>query len=223
MPDAGTAARLAALDTPTLSDALDALGLPAGIGGLTPFGAPRRFAGPARTVRLVVDDGQPRDRHLGTTAIESAPPGSVIVVEHHGREDAAGWGGLLTVAAQQVGVAGVVVDGACRDVDDYVALDFPVLARRAVPASARSRVVEAGTDDPVTIGGVVVSPGDWVVGDRSGVVVIPAARLAEVTSTAERINQREALMVADLHAGATVTTVLGRQYETMLTGGLDDD
>jgi 4-hydroxy-4-methyl-2-oxoglutarate aldolase len=214
-----TRERLAALDTPTLSDALDALGLPSGVGGFTQFGAHRRIVGPARTVRLATDDGVARSRHLCTSAIEESVPGAVIVVEHHDRDDAAGWGGLLTAAAIEVGVAGVVVDGACRDVDDHVSFDFPVFARRAVPATARRRVVEVDTGSPVVIGGATVRPDDWIVADRSGVVVIPVDFVETALDQAERIQQRERLMVADLRGGARVTEVLGRDYEDMLVRG----
>ncbi|MGE0304346.1 MAG: RraA family protein [Acidimicrobiia bacterium] len=209
-------ARLRALDTPTLSDALDALGLPAGLGRFVPFGPAIRVAGRARTVELADDDGVPRDRHLCTTAIESSEPGDVIVVAHGGTPRGAGWGGLLSAAAQEVGVAGVVVSGACRDVDDYVAIDFPVFARHSVPASARTRVVEVATGVPVQLDDVRVAPMDWVVADRSGVVVIPAAEIDRVLATAARVSERERLMVADLRSGSRVTEVLGRQYETML-------
>jgi regulator of RNase E activity RraA len=212
------ATRLRGFDTPTVSDALDALGLPAGVGGFTPYGAARRIAGPARTVRVVLDDGAPRDRHLGVSAIEASVPGAVIVVEHHSRDDCAAWGGLLTVAAQQAGVAGVVVDGSCRDVDDYVDLDFTVLARRAVPTTARGRIVEVESGATVDVGGVAVAPDDLVLGDRSGVVVVPLAAAEDVLEAAARIKRKEELMVADLRAGVRVSTVLGTNYETMLTG-----
>ena len=91
---------LTSLDTPSLSDALDSLGVPAGVGGFSQYGSTRRIVGQAETVRLVADDGRRRERHLGTTAIEAARPGSIIVVEHLEVSDGAGWGGLLAVAAQ---------------------------------------------------------------------------------------------------------------------------
>jgi len=208
--------QLRGFDTCTLSDALDAMGLPSGVGGFNQYGPAKRIVGPATTVRLVADDGRPREQHLGTAAIEAAHPGSIIVVEHLEVCDAAGWGGLLSVAAQHAQVAGVVVDGTCRDVDDYFDLDFIVLARRSVPATARSRVIEGESGSSITIGGVVVNPDDWVVGDRSGVVVIPALAVDELINVATKIAQREQLMMADLRSGVKVTEVLGRQYETML-------
>lgn len=213
---------LSRLDTPTLSDALDLLHLPTGIGGFIQFGSQRRIIGPARTVQLVLDDGYPRKQHLGSKAIETADPGCVIVVEHHSRNDAAGWGGLLTAAAIEVGVNGVVVDGSCRDIDDYVALDFPVQARRAVPATARTRVVESNTGKSVSIGGLIVNPDDWIVADRSGLVVIPAHQLENTIKSALYIQNRETLMVADLRRGIKVSEVLGRQYETMLDALITD-
>jgi 4-hydroxy-4-methyl-2-oxoglutarate aldolase len=214
--DESITARLRELDTPTLSDALDSLGLPGGLGRFVPFGPPDRIVGRARTVELAADDGVARDRHLCTAAIEAAEPGDVLVIAHNGPAEGAGWGGLLSVAAQQAGVAGVIVSGACRDIDDYVALGFPVFARHAVPASARTRVVEIATATSIEIDGARVEPGDWVVADRSGVVLIPAGMIDRVLAAADRVYRREQLMSADLRAGARVTEVLGRQYETML-------
>src|SRR5262245_56651333 len=106
------AARLQKLDTGCVSDALDALGVRGVILGLGPVSVPRRIAGAAVTVRLGPAAGRRPDRHLFTAAIEAAAPGDVIVVEHGGRTDAAGWGGLLSLAAYARGLAGTVVDGA---------------------------------------------------------------------------------------------------------------
>lgn len=155
-------------------------------------------------------------RHLGTTAIEDSEPGDVIVVAHRSTPGAAGWGGLLSVAAQQRGVVGVVIDGSARDLDDYDTLDFPVYGRAGTPVSARGRVAETATGEPVEIAGQTCRPGDWVVADRSGCVVIPVEHLAEVLDTAERLAERERLMAADLRRGEPAPVVLGRDYETML-------
>ncbi|MFE7243128.1 RraA family protein [Streptomyces sp. NPDC057580] len=208
--------RLRQLDTSTLSDALDALGLNGVVPGLTPYGPPTRIAGRARTVELGPATGQVADRHLCTAAIEAAQPGDVIVIAHNSRADVAGWGGLLSVAAQAGGVAGVIVDGVCRDVDDYIDLGLPVYARGAVPTSARGRVAEIATGTAIPLGPVTVRPGDWLVADRSGTVVIVQERVKQVLDTAEALSAREALMAADLRTGQRVTEVLGRTYETML-------
>jgi 4-hydroxy-4-methyl-2-oxoglutarate aldolase len=223
MDDARVRQELIALDTPTLSDALDSCGKPAAIGGLTAFGPPVRIAGRARTVSLVADDGRERGRHLGAGSIDASEPGDVIIVAHHGPESVSGWGGLLATAAKIVGVSGVIVDGACRDVDDYVALDFPVYARRAVPRSARGRVLEDSSDEPVELSGLLIEPRSWVVCDRSGLVVIEQAMITDVLRAARAVQRRERAMADDLRAGAKAATVLGTAYETMLGPSLTED
>jgi len=126
---------------------------------------------------------------------------------------------LLSAAAHRAGVAGVVVDGACRDVDEAADVGFPVFARSATPVSARGRTVEEATDVPVTVGDVTVETGDLVVADRSGVVFIPGGSADEVLAAAERIVGRERSMLGQLAEGATVAAVLDHRYESMLTTG----
>jgi regulator of RNase E activity RraA len=158
-----------------------------------------------------------RGRHLGTAAIEAAQPGDVIVVAAGGRVDAAGWGGVLSLAATMRGVRGVIVDGACRDVDDAATLGLPVYALAAIPATARGRQAEVGWNTRVQVAGIAVVPGDLVVADGSGVVFVPADRAAEVIAAAEQIAAREAAMVRRLRAGEPPSTVLSADYEQMLT------
>lgn len=216
---AGLGERLARLDTCAVSDALDSLGLAGAAPGLAPLWDGGRIAGPVHTVALrPVLEGMapPSGRHLGTTAIEAAGPGDVIVVANGGRTESGAWGGLLSAAAHARGVAGVVVDGACRDVDEAVELGFPVFARAATPVSARGRTIEEATDVPVLVAGVRVVPGDYVVADRSGVVFVAAGAADEVLAAAEGIAAREATMREEIVAGTPVTRVLDRRYEDML-------
>src|SRR5205807_1919017 len=124
--------------------------------------------------------GEHAPRHLGTGAIEAGGPGSVIVIEHHDREDAAGWGGILSLAAKLKGIEGVIVDGTCRDVDDSRDAGFPVFARAATPMTARGRVVEASMGEPIRVADLHVADGDYVVADWSGAVFVPADRAEEI-------------------------------------------
>jgi regulator of RNase E activity RraA len=128
------------------------------------------------------------------------------------------WGGLLSLAAARDGVAGVVLDGACRDVDEARELGFPVFGRGGVPRSARRRVFEESTGDPVSIGGVAVRQGDFVAADSCGVVVVDRSRALDVATEAERLSALEHEMTARLKAGQPVTAVLGHGYETMTSG-----
>ncbi len=208
-------AQLAKLDSCAVSDAFDKLGLQGVVSGLAAMTIPRRIAGRVRTVKL----GAPREdvpkRHLGTATIASSEPGDIIVVEH-GRLDISGWGGLLTRAAMRRGVAGVIVDGGFRDLDEARELNFPIYARSSVPRTARGRVSEHAYNVRVTIGGVEVNPGDLVLADGSGVVFIPEGEAARVIEVAREIFEREALMAKAIDSGEAVDRVLGASYEDLL-------
>ncbi len=222
---AGVLARLAALDSCACSDAMDQLGLVGVAPGMRALTVARRVTGPVITVALGPAQGahgaRTGGRHLGTAAIEAAQPGDVIVVAAGGRVDAAGWGGVLSLAATIRGVCGVIVDGACRDVDESAALGLPLYALGAVPATARGRQAEIGWNIPVDVAGVTVAPGDLVVADGSGVVFLPASRAADVVAAAERIAAREAAMADRLRAGERASAVLSADYEEMLSARED--
>ena len=209
--------RLAKLDTCAVSDAQDKLGIMGTITGIVPLYPTERIAGRAVTVRLVTKGDEEAKVHLGATAVVSADAGDVIVIDHNGRTDVAGWGGILSTAARTKGVAGVIIDGASRDVDEARGLGLPLYGRAATPLTARGRIIEESTNQPIEIAGVAVHPGDYVIADASGIVVVPAERVSEVVPEAERIVERETAMAADVKAGKPVTEVMGTSYEKMLS------
>ncbi|MGH9114806.1 MAG: RraA family protein [Acidimicrobiales bacterium] len=213
--------RLARLDTCVISDALDALGLPPAVNGIGPIWRCGRAGGRAVTVALepIEEADPPPARHLGTAAVEAASAGDIIVVDNGGRTEAAGWGGLLGLAAHLAGVGAVVVDGACRDVDEMEQLGLPVFARAATARTARRRIGEVATNVPVSLGCVPVHPGDLVVADSSGVVIVPSERAEEVLRNAERLVAEEAAMAEQIRAGVRPGEVMGRRYETILLRG----
>ena len=212
--------RLQRLDVCAVSDAMDKLGLPPSVSGLTQQSTQQRIAGRVVTYKLVpaaqVPPHEGAPRHLGTTAIEAAQPGDVIVIEQRTGLDAGSWGGILSLAAKLRQVAGVVVDGPVRDIDESRAYEFPVYARGLTARTARSRVAEAFTNQPVRIGEVTVCPGDYVIADASGAVFIAAADIERVLKAAEMIVGREAAMAQALRAGQPVSQVMGADYEHML-------
>lgn len=213
--------RLRRLDACAVSDALDKLTLPGAVTGL-----PLRSAGPGgasriagRAVTMKVGPGTPPPgppTHLGCRAIELAGADDVIVVEQASGIEAGCWGGLLTLGAKVRGVAGVVADGPLRDVDEAIAYEFPVYARMLTSLTARGRVVELGTQVAVRIGGVMVQPGDYLLADRSAVIVIAAADIERVLDAAEQIVAKEAAMAKAILAGTAIGQVMGGQYEHML-------
>ena len=214
---AALAARLARLDTCGVSDALDRLGLPGAVFGLKPMWPCPRIAGQVITVKLrLAAPGEHAPRHLGTAAIEAGGPGTVIVIEHHDRADAAGWGGILSLAARIKGVEGVIVDGTVRDVDDSRDAGFPVYARAATPITARGRILEASMGEPIDVGGIAVKAGDYVICDWSGAVFVDGTRADEIVATAESLAAREAQMAEAVRAGRSVVEVMGANYESML-------
>ncbi len=209
--------RLSRLDACAVSDALDKLGLAGAVSGIPRLASTRRISGRVITVKMEKDDGRPpAPRHLGTTAIDAAQPGDVIVMEQRSGIDAACWGGNLSLGAQLRQVAGVIVDGPARDIDEARDYDFPVFARSATSRTARGRIVETGTNVPIAVGDVIVSPGDYVVADASAVVFVAQAEIERVLTAAEAIAARERAMVAALRAGTPIGEVMGRNYETML-------
>lgn len=214
--------RLNRLDVCAVSDAMDKLGLRGGVSGLDQRSSNRRIAGRVLTVRLVARQNVPvasgPARHLGTTAIENARTGDIIVVEQRSGIEAGCWGGILSLAAMVRGVAGVICDGPVRDIDEARQYDFPVYARALTARTARGRVAEIANNEPVTIGDVKVCAGDFAIADASGIVFVAAADIDRLLDTAEEIVAREAAMAKALLAGVPVSQVMGADYEHMLKG-----
>lgn len=208
--------RLGNLDSCAVSDALDKLGLPGSVTGIHRFTTEQRIAGRVLTVKLDRAEGRSNTRHLCTAAIDSAQPGEIIVVEQRTGIDAASWGGNLAIGAKMRKVAGVIVEGPARDIDDCRKLDFPVFARSHTSRTARGRIVEVSTNEPILVGEVTVSPGDYAVADGSGVVFVAQNEIERVLETAEAIAAREEAMAQALRAGTPIGQVMGAVYETML-------
>lgn len=210
-------ARLRRLDACAVSDALDRLGLFGVAGGVPQQSGEGRIAGRAVTVKLGLGAAQdPPTRHLCTAAVEAAGPDDVIVIEQRSGIEAGSWGGLLTLGAKRRGIAGVVSDGPVRDIDEARAQGFPIFARTLTARTARGRIVELGTNVPVTFEGIAVEPGDYVIADRSAVVFVPAAAIGRVLAAAEVIAAKEAAMAQAIGAGEPISRVLGARYEEML-------
>lgn len=204
------------MDSCAVSDALDKLGLPSSVTGIQRLSTDQRIAGRVLTVRLDRAEGRTNTRHLCTAAIEAASPGDIICVEQRTGVDAASWGGNLTIGALARQVAGVIVDGPVRDIDECRQLRFPVFARNATARTARGRIVEVSTGEPIQMGDVTVTPGDYVIADASGVAFIAQADIARVVEAAETIVARENAMAQALREGKPIGQVMGASYEHML-------
>ena len=208
--------RLSRLDSCAVSDALDKLGLKGSITGLERLATDQRIVGRVLTVRLEAAEGRSNTRHLCSAAIEAATAGDIIVVEQRTGLDAASWGGNLSIGAQVKGVRGVIVEGPVRDVDDSRRLSFPVFARSHTARTARGRIIETATNQPILVGDVTVHPGDVVIADGSAVVFVAQGDFERVLETAEQIMAKEDLMAQALRAGTPIGQVMGTNYEQML-------
>lgn len=176
------------LATSHVSDALDALGLNGQCIGLLPLDRNSLLVGRAFTVKYL-----PVGTEGGTVGdyIDDLEPGTVVALDNAGRLDTTVWGDLLTFTASQRGVAGTIIDGVCRDSDTAVETGYPVYSRSRTMRTGKDRVRVDGYQVPVSIGGVRVEPGDLVLGDADGVVVIPASRSTEVLDRARTIRDAE--------------------------------
>jgi 4-hydroxy-4-methyl-2-oxoglutarate aldolase len=191
--------RFRAVTTASLSDVLDKIGVAGSMDPAIKPLFPAKLVGPAVTVLEVLSNEPPAPPEDVVRAVDTAPPGSVIVIGTEGEAGVAVWGGLLAACAAFRGLAGAALDGGVRDADE-IRRDgrLPVYARSAVPRSSIGRMRTRGTNLPITCGGVRVRPGDLIIGDGDGVMVVPAERMEEVLQAAEAIEERERAMLAEL-------------------------
>ena len=160
--------------------------------GIKPRINDKRICGPAATVLEVATDEFVPPQHA-LDLIDEAPAGSVIVIAiEGGTPDVAVWGGLMTAGAVANGHAGAVLEGGVRDLveirRDY---GFPIYALDVSPGTTLGRYRTAASQVPVRVGGIIVHPGDILVGDVDGVVVVPRAKAEEVLAMAMEIDARQ--------------------------------
>ncbi|WP_423199865.1 MULTISPECIES: 4-carboxy-4-hydroxy-2-oxoadipate aldolase/oxaloacetate decarboxylase [unclassified Cupriavidus] len=172
-----------------------------------------RLAGPALTV-----DIRPGDNLMIHYALTKARPGDVLVVDAKGFVDAGPWGDVLTFAAQTIGLAGLVIDGAVRDAANIVDMGFPVFCR-GLSIRGTNKHQPGKLNVPLVLGGVMIQPGDIVVGDRDGLVVIARDELDRVIEAGEARERKESAMRDKLAQGATMVELLGLQA-TLAAHGL---
>lgn len=131
--------------------------------------------------------------------IDEAEPGSVIVYAMEDSVDIAAIGNLMTTTAQLRGLEGIVIDGAARDVSAIKKMAFPVFARRISPATSVGRMIPSGKQIPIMCGGILVHPGDFIVGDPDGVVVIPNDAVLSVLELLAEYDEKESKMMPIIH------------------------
>jgi regulator of RNase E activity RraA len=190
------------LDTASVSDAMDKLGLSAGCLGITPVVQGVKFAGRAFTVKYRLCGAVER----GTVGdfLDDVPAGAVVVIDNGARTDCTVWGDIMTTLAHRKGVAGTVIDGVCRDVPKIRELGYPLFSRGSFMMTGKDRVELEALNVPVNVAQRQVRPGDIVLGDDSGVVVVPASRAEEVLAIAKQIEHTEQEILKRIAQGRTL-------------------
>jgi 4-hydroxy-4-methyl-2-oxoglutarate aldolase len=193
-----TAAALRELGSATLGES-GARPMPARV---KPAWAGAVLAAPAFPVRCTTGDNLAI--HV---AVARAPQGAALVVDVGTQRELGYWGEVLTTGAQARGIAGLVIDGCVRDSDALQAHDFPVFST-GIALPGASKKLPGSVDRPTVVADVEVDPGDWVVGDRDGVVIVPGGSLDEVVAAGQARAAREANYFEQLRAGSTTVDLL---------------
>ena len=173
---------------------------------------PERFVGRARTALLRQATPDKATAELSAKdsveMIDNAASGEVGVIVIEGTLDVAGMGGLMATAAVARGMAGMVIDGAVRDVVEVRGLGLPVFARSVIPSSSVGRWASVGNQIPVECAGVTIRPGDIIVAGEDGVVRVPADKAKEVLAKAREIDDRETKMVPYIREQKSLSKVV---------------
>ncbi|UXS01904.1 RraA family protein [Agrobacterium tumefaciens] len=193
-------AQLENLDTPALSDALDSLGINGGLLGITQQVQGTRCSGFAFTVQY-----EPVIDNIGfknaANYIDQVPENSIIVSANNGRMDCTVWGDIMTHVATIKGIRGTVIDGVARDFDTLSQLHYPLFSRGRFMQSAKNRTQMQAVQVPLQISGVTVNPGDAIVCDSNGCLVIPYDKLSEVIRRAAAVEKTERGIIDSVNAG----------------------
>jgi len=195
-------ALFAGLDTPSVSDALDKLGLHGQALGIAPLANyAKTVVGPAFTVKYV-----PASHPSGTVGdfIDDVAPGDVVVIDNDGRTDCTVWGDIMTQYAGQRGIAGTVIDGVCRDVRKALDDDYPIFSVGRFMRTGKDRVQIESVNATIAIGTVRVAARDVVVADANGVVIVPRSHARAVAETARTIEDAEARIRVHITQGKTL-------------------
>jgi regulator of RNase E activity RraA len=205
----------ALLTSAIVSDSCDSAGLRSQVmaTGLVAVRPGARLAGRARTVQFAPDDTDPEDPYGAAMAfIDSLSPGTVAVIATGPDARSGYWGELFSASAKGHGAVGAICDGPIRDVPKIRAVGFDVFAPSSRPIDFRGRMRVVAAGEPVRCGGVLVTPGDLVLADEDGVVVVPQAVEAEVLRRAVERATAERTVLKELLGGASLREVWDRWH-----------
>lgn len=204
--------RLARLPTAAIANALDDVGKTVNCPvALRPVAPGMVCAGPAVTVEvLVAEAGTYTSAEFRVGAmIDAALAGDVIVVSAQGARSST-WGGMASLAAKVKGIVGLVVDGGVRDIDEMIEHQFAVFARHTVPTTGRTRLNVKAINVPIEVDGVQVHPGDIIVADETGIVVVPHADAERVAELAEGFACDDAAAEKEIRAGLSFSEAMAK-------------
>ena len=208
--------RLSALDTNTVSDALDFLGMRGATFGLLPLWNCPKITGRASTVQLGAKQDAAPTAHLISPVVARIDTDDRVLVIAGGAEGVSCWGDILANAARMKGIRGSVLDGCSRDIKGSEAIGYPLYGRGVTMISARNRLVQVDAGCAVSMAGVTVKEGDYVMADECGTVFVAAEVIDKVLELAERIDRRQAAMVDAIRAGCSVERVMhDSQFEAI--------
>lgn len=205
---ATTLDRLAALDTNTVSDALDFLDLPGATFGLRPLWNCPKIVGRASTIQVGPKTDTKPTVHLISPVIAEIDSDDRVLVIAGGTEGISCWGDILANAAAYKKIRGSVIDGMSRDIEGSESIGYPVFGRGVTMISARNRVVQLSSRQPVNVAGVTVREDDYVIADRCGTVFVQAEHIEQVLEVGERIARRQDGMVNAVRTGMSVAEVM---------------
>lgn len=193
--------RFRRLDTTCVSDAMDKLGIECCAYGIKPVQFGYKICGRAFTVHYA-----PCGAVKGTVGdfLDDVKPGEVVVIDNAGRDQCTVWGDLMAQTAKEMRIEGTVINGVCRDIPVVLACGYPIFSKGAYMRTGKDRVYVDAVNGPVTLSDVQVYPGDIILGDDSGVVVIPRSKEEEVIGIAEMIDQKEQEIIELVKSGHTL-------------------
>lgn len=189
------------LDSTSVSDALDRLGMPAGLYNVKPITNGLVMCGQAFTVRYV-----PCGEIKGTVGdfLDDVEPGQVCVLDNGGRDYCTVWGDIMAMSAAMRGLGGTLIYGVCRDVRDIRAISYPVFSLGYYMVTGKDRVEVAEVNGPVTVAGIKVCPGDLIFGDDTGALVVPFNKAEQVLAIAQDIEAKEDKIRKALREGVSL-------------------
>lgn len=193
----------------TIGNVLDDMHIQGIIQNIKPICPGFHFVGGALTVKEVTGvhgTYTNEDFKLGPI-IDLAQVGDVIVIDNGGQQVST-WGGIASMAAKMRGVAGLVVDGGVRDLDEIKEFEFPVFSKYVVPTSGKGRVKILSMNTVIKVDGVRVRPGDILVGDGTGIACIPIEVAEEVMNTAKKFDQQDKQAIEEIRRGLSFTEAL---------------